>query len=100
MPKNYRDLSITDFTCNGKCSCCGNCCGDILHLSKKEIKVIDDYLKKHKIEPTPRCVLVEYDGTCPFRDNKNKICKIYICFIIHEYMLFLYFRKKLFLNGL
>lgn len=77
MPKTFRDLSITDFTCNGKCSCCGNCCGDILHLSKKEIKVIDEYLKKNKVEPTPRCVLVEYDGTCPFRDNKNKICKIY-----------------------
>lgn len=70
-------MKITNFTCNGECSNCGQCCGDILHLSKSEIKRIDDYLKKHKIEQTPRSVLAEYDNTCPFRDNKNKKCKIY-----------------------
>ena len=70
-------IKITNFTCNGKCSNCGNCCGDILHLSKKEIKRIDDYLKKHKVEATPRCILVDYDNTCPFRDIQNKKCKIY-----------------------
>ena len=70
-------INITNYTCNGKCSCCGQCCGDLLHLSKKEIILIDNYLKKHKVEQTPRCILVDYDNTCPFRDNKNKICKIY-----------------------
>lgn len=70
-------MSIKDFTNNGKCSNCGECCGDILHLSKEEIIRIDRYLKKNKIEPTPRCILVAYDNTCPFRDNKNKKCKIY-----------------------
>ena len=75
--KQYKYLKITDYTCNGKCSCCGQCCGDILHLSDKEIKKIDNYLKKNKIEKTKRNVLVQYDNTCPFRDNKNKICKIY-----------------------
>lgn len=29
-------LKLTNFTCNGKCSGCGQCCGDILHLSKKK----------------------------------------------------------------
>lgn len=72
-----KSISITNFTCNGKCSNCGQCCGDILHLSKAEIKRIDNYLKKHDIKQTPRCVLVEYDNTCPFRDNEKKICKIY-----------------------
>ena len=70
-------MSIKDFTNNGKCSNCGECCGDILHLSKEEIIRIDRYLKKNKIEPTPRCILVTYDNTCPFRDNKDKKCKIY-----------------------
>lgn len=70
-------ISITNFTCNGKCSGCGQCCGDILHLTKKEIKEIDKYLKTHKVEPTPRSIMVDYDNTCPFRDNANKICKIY-----------------------
>jgi Fe-S-cluster containining protein len=69
--------NITNYTCNGKCSGCGQCCGDILHLSKKEIHRIDRYLKEHKVEATPRIVLVSYDNTCPFRDNGNKKCKIY-----------------------
>ena len=70
-------INLTNFTCNGKCSCCGQCCGDILHLSKQEIKKIDDYLKDHKVEETKRIMFCSYDNTCPFRDNKNKICKIY-----------------------
>lgn len=72
-----KDLGITDFTCNGKCSCCGQCCGDILYLSHKEIKRIRDYVKKNKIEPTAKNIFVACDNTCPFRDNKNKKCKIY-----------------------
>lgn len=71
------NISITDYTCNGQCSGCGQCCGDILHLSKEEIRTIEKYLKTHEIEATPRNVLVSYDNTCPFRDRKNKICKIY-----------------------
>ena len=70
-------MKITNFTCNGECSNCGQCCGDILHLSKNEIKRIDEYLKKHKIDAYERSILVDYDNTCPFRDNKNKKCKIY-----------------------
>ena len=31
---------ITDYTCNNKCSNCGNCCGDLLPLSHKDIKTI------------------------------------------------------------
>lgn len=75
--ERYKNLKITDYTCNGKCSNCGNCCGDILHLSKREIKEIDNYLKKHKIEFTPKNIMFVYDNTCPFRDNEKKICKIY-----------------------
>lgn len=70
-------LKLTNFTCNGKCSGCGQCCGDILYLSKKEIKEIDKYIKKHNIEATPKSIMVEYDNTCPFRDNEKRICKIY-----------------------
>lgn len=70
-------INITNYTCNGKCSCCGQCCGDLLHLSKREIKIIDNYLKKHKVQATQQNIMFDYDNTCPFRDNKNKICKIY-----------------------
>ena len=74
---NYKDLRITNYTINGKCSCCGQCCGDILHLSKQEIKRIDSYLKIKDIKATPRSIMFEYDNTCPFRDNANMKCKIY-----------------------
>ena len=77
MIGNMKDLGITDYTCNGKCSCCGQCCGDILHLSHKEIKRIRQYIKENKIEPTAKNIFVTYDNTCPFRDNANKKCKIY-----------------------
>lgn len=77
MTDKFRGVKVTNFTCNGECSNCGQCCGDILHLSKQEIKVIDEYLKKHKIEATPRCIMMDYDNTCPFRDNKEMKCKIY-----------------------
>lgn len=70
-------IHITNYTCEGKCSGCGRCCGDILHLSKKEIKEIDKYLKKHKVEATPRNIMFAYDNTCPFRDEEKRICKIY-----------------------
>ena len=73
----YKNLKVTNFTCNGVCSNCGGCCGDILHLSKMEIKKIEKFLKEHKINATPRNILVDYDNTCPFRDNKEKKCKIY-----------------------
>lgn len=71
------NLDIKNYTCNGECSGCGQCCGDILNLSKEEILRIDRYLKRHKVDPTPMIKLVSYDNTCPFRDNKNKKCKIY-----------------------
>lgn len=71
-----KKLGITDFTCNGKCSNCGQCCGDILHLSHREIKRIREYVKKNKIKATPK-IMFAIDNTCPFRDNENKKCKIY-----------------------
>ncbi len=73
-----KQLNITDYTCNGKCSNCGNCCGDLLPLSHKEIKTIKYYLRHHRdIKATPQDLTAKIDNTCPFRDNENKKCKIY-----------------------
>lgn len=72
-----KSVKTTNYTCKGNCSGCGNCCGDILHLSKNEIKKIAKYVKQNKIEATSRNILIAYDNTCPFRDNKDKKCKIY-----------------------
>ncbi len=69
---------IINFTCNGECSNCGSCCGDLLHLSHKEIKVIKKYLRHHReIKATPQSIMAKIDNTCPFRDNENRRCKIY-----------------------
>ena len=35
---------VKDFSINGKCSMCGECCGAILPVSEKEIKRIKKYV--------------------------------------------------------
>lgn len=67
-------MNLTNFTIYGKCSNCGQCCSDILHLSKEEIKTIKDYLKVHKLE---QCNKGENNLNCPFRDDFMKKCNIY-----------------------
>lgn len=66
---------VTDFTVNGKCIRCGQCCSDILHLSDQEIEKIDNYIKDRNIKPNKyRGIL---DTLCPFRNDTLKICMIY-----------------------
>lgn len=67
---------ITDFTKDGKCSECGSCCSDCLPISKKEIKKIKRYIKKHNIKEQ-RHVFANIDMTCPFRNEKERKCEIY-----------------------
>lgn len=72
--------SITDFTQNGECSGCGNCCGNILPISDVEIKRIRVYVKNHDIKeqvcrfPTSEPII---DMQCPFRDESARRCTIY-----------------------
>lgn len=72
--------NVYNFTKDGKCSGCGNCCSNLLPMSQKEIDIIHKYIKKHHIKecrhlfPTARPSI---DLTCPFRDNDNKTCAIY-----------------------
>lgn len=79
MPTHTLTNNITDFTCNGKCSNCGECCSNFLPLSDVEIKTIKEYVKKHNIKPCNHTLAVskEIDGICPFRDSINKRCLIY-----------------------
>lgn len=69
---------ISNFTCEGKCSGCGNCCTDFLPMSHKEVKKIKGYLKEH---PEIKEQVYETEEglhlTCAFRDNENKKCLIY-----------------------
>lgn len=74
------DKSVTDLTCNGVCSQCGNCCTNMLPLTEKEFKQLKSIVKRTKMKPhTFNNVLMvtpAIDMTCPFLDNNNK-CRIY-----------------------
>lgn len=77
-----RDMEsgVFDFTVDGACSNCGECCSDFLPISQGEIARIKAYIRKHDIKaekhflPTVKPTL---DMTCPFRDNAERRCKIY-----------------------
>lgn len=71
---------IEDYTKEGKCSQCGNCCSGILPLSMADIKRIHKYMETHKLKEHRSGVAMmtgQVDGTCPFRDDVNKRCDIY-----------------------
>lgn len=74
------ESGVKDFTKDGKCSGCGNCCANFLPVSDVEIKRIRAYMKKHGITeqicrfPTAEPVI---DMQCPFRDEIGRRCTIY-----------------------
>ena len=69
---------VVNNTDNGKCSNCGECCGNYLPLSAEDIKRIHKYLKTHEAKDHRNVVLqAEFDFTCPFRDNVKRVCSIY-----------------------
>lgn len=76
------DHGVYDNTINGKCSCCGDCCGNKLPMNQEEINTIKKYIKKHNIKPTIRVLNVlatpTIDLRCPFLDETKELkCKIY-----------------------
>lgn len=71
------EYTCTDFTVNGKCSNCGQCCSNMLPMSKREVKRIKAYIKQHDIKEQRHNVLVGIDMTCPFRDEANRKCLVY-----------------------
>lgn len=71
------DVQINDYTKDGKCSSCGQCCSNLLPLSNREVKTIKQYIKKHNIKEQRHNAMMLVDMTCPFRDETNKKCLIY-----------------------
>lgn len=69
-----------DFTKDGRCSGCGECCSNFLPLSTKEISKIERFIKRHDVKeqhcnfPVTQNAL---DMTCPFRSNSERKCLIY-----------------------
>ena len=69
---------VKDFTVDGQCSNCGQCCSDVLPVSDRDIRRIRDYIVRRKIRDHGNKVLRNaIDLTCPFRDNIHKRCAIY-----------------------
>lgn len=68
-----------DFTVDGRCSGCGNCCSNILPLSDVEVKRIHEYIRKNGIKEQKKLFASPdaLDMTCPFRDEANRKCTIY-----------------------
>lgn len=74
----YHDMEqgVYNFTKDGKCISCGNCCTALLPVTKKELKIIKRYAKRKHIKPVNH-ENVNFDLTCPFRDDEKKVCMIY-----------------------
>lgn len=72
---------VLDFTVDGKCSSCGECCSTILPASDEEIKEIKQYVQKNHIKPKSNItapMMNTIDLTCPFLDvSKEHKCMIY-----------------------
>lgn len=71
-----------DMTVNGECSQCGSCCTNFLPMTRKEIREIRRYVKKHGVKEYRRNFPVSgllEDLTCPFMDDskKKEKCRIY-----------------------
>lgn len=75
-PKDFGE-DARDYTCNGKCSKCGNCCIPWLPITKEEYKTIKDYIDKNKIESVNLLEGKNFHLDCCFHDRKNHKCNIY-----------------------
>lgn len=70
-------MKVTDYTVDGKCSGCGECCSDLLPMSEREVRRIKTYIKKNGIKEQRHNAASGIDMTCPFRDRVNRKCLIY-----------------------
>lgn len=83
-----------DYTKNGKCSQCGNCCSNLLPMTVSEINEIRSYIKRKNIKECKRVLPLRepmLDMCCPFLNNNKEtekceiyevrpaICKHFIC---------------------
>jgi Fe-S-cluster containining protein len=67
---------VYNFTQNGKCINCGNCCTALLPITKEELKTIQRFVKRKHLQIEKHTV-ADVDLTCPFRNEEKRICMIY-----------------------
>lgn len=71
---------VFDFTKDGECSNCGQCCSNFLPISQKETDAVSRYMKKNGIKEhinRPPTAQPTMDWTCPFRNEAERKCDIY-----------------------
>lgn len=85
-----------DFTDNGRCRDCGNCCGNIIPIADKDVETIRQYVASHHIRPTKPLLMKgpfsspTVHNECPFLLDQDEhrcaiypvrpaVCRIYTC---------------------
>lgn len=81
-------VKITDNSCGGKCSKCGECCTNFLPISQKEIETIQKYVIANNIRPQKQMLVMQNRLTCPYYNGRKcliyearpLICKEFYCY--------------------
>ena len=73
---------VYNFTENGKCTQCGDCCSNVLPMTQEEVDIIKNYIKRYKIRECKRLFPTRQEAidlSCPFLDTtkKSEKCRIY-----------------------
>ena len=74
------DTTYENHCVDGKCSNCGNCCVDLLPVTKGELDKLYHYAKKHGLKEHRQAPFWDpkaTDLTCPFRNSHTKQCEVY-----------------------
>ena len=87
------DIKITDNSCCGQCSKCGECCTNFLPITQKEIETIQSYVLANKIRPQKQMLVMQNRLTCPYYNGKK--CLIYeVRPLICKEFFFFFFKKE------
>ena len=68
-------MELTNYTKDGKCSKCGACCTNYLPMTKREIKRLSRWVKKHHYSADS--LIDALDFTCPFLNKETLECSCY-----------------------
>ena len=85
MQKDYKPI---DNSICGKCSCCGECCSNILPINQEEANIIKNYVIENNIKPQKQMIIMQNRLCCPYYDGKKcliyevrpLICKLFYCY--------------------
>lgn len=74
------DTTYANHCVDDKCSNCGNCCVDLLPLTKNELERLRRYAREHNLKEHRQAPFWDpnaTDLTCPFRNQHTQKCEVY-----------------------